>query len=119
MSYICFHSFAAGASFCLASKYFSTREKLVFPVWLTILPFTASVLWEAPGRTEETFMYVMPKFMDFTWNYLTKRKMVRDVPGFLQVVFAVSVGSMCSYYINDVIFFGDCWRINLERRHEG
>jgi hypothetical protein len=75
-------------------------------MWLTILPFTASVLWEAPNRTEETVLYVIPKFMDFTWNYLTKKKLVKDVPGFLHVVFAASIGSLCSYYYSDVILFG-------------
>ena len=91
----------------------------MFPVWLTILPFTASVLWEAPGRTEETVLYVIPKFMDFTWNYFTKKKLARDVPGFLQTVFAVSIGSVCSYYISDVIFFfWDSLGKKLERQYE-
>ena len=101
LTYICAHSLAASAPFCTAGKYFSSRERTVLSMWLTILPFTASVLWESPSRTGETVLFVLPKFIDFTWNYFTKKKMVKDVPGFLQAVFAVSIGTVCSYYISD------------------
>lgn len=68
-------------------------------------PVTGSIFYEAPGRSEEVMLYIVPRIMDLCWTYFKKKKWVnRDFPYFLEIVFAFSVGSVCHHFVNEVIF---------------
>lgn len=65
-------------------------------------PVTGSIFYEAPGRSEEVMLYIVPRIMDLCWTYFKKKKWVnRDFPYFLEIVFAFSVGSVCHHFVNE------------------
>ena len=67
--------------------------------WLQTLFFTSSIFFESSGRMEEIAIWVLPRFLELVWNYIKKRGILeKNVPGFLSVMFALSVGVFCELY---------------------
>ena len=81
--------------FCKLSK----PEIKPLTIWLCGLFFASSVFFESKGRMEEIAIWVLPRFLEFAWNYFKKRGIFdKEVPGFLSVMFAISVGAFCELY---------------------
>lgn len=70
-----------------------------FNYWLCALLCISSVFIEPKGRIEELALWVLPRFFECFWNYLKKRNIVDNgIPGFITVMFALSVGLFCEAY---------------------
>jgi len=66
---------------------------------LICLFFTNSIFFEQPGRIEEIMLWVLPRFLTQTWNFLKKTNMVPgDIPFFENVLFGVSIGILVQKY---------------------
>ena len=74
------------------------------PLFITCVfqSMTVSIFWEENTKKEEIVLYIIPRFLDLTWNYIKKKRWVQnDVPCFQEIVFALSIGVLCHYHINE------------------
>ena len=84
--------------FCMPIDKGATFSKIY---WQSLL-VTAAVFFEQSGRAEEIAIWVLPRFLEMTWNYLKKKNIIKkEIPRFLSVVFALSVGAFCQAYMNN------------------
>lgn len=64
--------------------------------------FTSSIFFEQPGRIEEIMLWVLPRFMEQTWNFLKKLELIPgDIPYFTNFIFGISIGVLVHKYINE------------------
>ena len=75
MSYILTHAVGTQLCFCLVKKLRPTPKPLLFGS--VFLPLTGSIFWELGSRSEETALYIIPRFLDLAWNYIKKKKLVQ------------------------------------------
>lgn len=69
---------------------------------LIMMPHTASIFLESPGRMEEIMLWVLPRFFAQTWNFLKKTKLVPgDLPYFENLIFGLSIGLLVQSYMHD------------------
>ena len=67
-----------------------------------LLPFTASIFFENPGRIEEIMMWVLPRYLELMWNLIKKKGIAKhDIPYVRNILFAVTVGAVTHYYIKE------------------
>ena len=77
----------------------STPEITPLKIWLCGLFFASSVFFESTSRVEEIAIWVLPRFFEFAYNYIKKRNWLdREIPGFLTVLFGLSIGIFCEVY---------------------
>jgi len=75
------------------------------PIWsgLLMFPHTGSIFLEGPGRMEEIMLWVLPRFLGQSWNFLKKVKLAPgDMPFFENLIFGLSIGLLIHYYVHDL-----------------
>eukprot|EP00742_Colponemidia_sp_Colp-10_P002326 GILJ01002482.1.p1 GENE.GILJ01002482.1~~GILJ01002482.1.p1 ORF type:complete len:226 (+),score=16.68 GILJ01002482.1:75-680(+) len=72
-----------------------------FNAWLGGLIAPAAILLEAPQRRSELAMYIVPRVMEFGWNFLEKRKLVKALPHGEVLLFSIGMAFMMYFYQNE------------------
>lgn len=69
---------------------------------LSIMP--ASLI-ESYGKISDLSLYVMPRFFDAIWKFLSRRNLVKDIPYFKVLLFAMSISALsyATYMEEDII----------------
>ena len=94
-AFICANAAFSPVMFCRINK----TQIAPLTTYLGAVLITGGVFFEPRGRVEELAIWVLPKFLETAWNYFKKRNgFKKEIPGFLTVLFALSVGVFCELY---------------------
>jgi len=56
------------------------------------------ILWEAPSRRDEITLFIFPRFLEVVWNFLKKRKYVKDVQAGQNMMFALAMSAIVYFF---------------------
>ena len=82
---------------CCLKNYGAKVSKYNFAIATGIGCFFGS-LFETEGRREELALFVLPRFLESIWKYLKHRRLVGEIKGGENMLFAFAMGSICYYF---------------------
>ena len=81
--------------FCLVGK----PELTPLKAWLCGFFQAVPIFLESTSRIEEIAVWVLPRFFELVYNYSKKKNWIeKEIPGFLNILFALSIGAFCKVY---------------------
>lgn len=102
-AFILSHAKMCQVLLCNTRNYCNQQMPLA-PLAVVMFMFTGTIFFEAPGKIEETMLWVMPRCWEQAWNFANKlfyqstKKKLPTIPGFQYILFGLSIASLCCVY---------------------